>query len=179
MSTPLFADLLTASTSQRHNLQWILWPPHTVNTVSNDVGWEACTQHFDNERVHPGEAPSGGRPKEQVPKNEVLKTQDSQEIIAIDDKIRQWSNGKQGNIRSLLSTLQYVLWPNSGWKPVPLVDIIEGNSVKRALLCLHLDKLQQKGAASHQKYIAEKVFDILQVNCSPPVLMILLQRYGV
>lgn len=27
---------------------------------------------------------------------------------AIDAKIRQWSNGKQGNIRSLLSTLQYV-----------------------------------------------------------------------
>lgn len=63
-----------------------------------------------------------------------------------------------------------VLWPESGWKPVPLVDIIEGTSVKRAyqkaLLCLHPDKLQQKGAASHQKYIAEKVFEILQVSYS-------------
>lgn len=52
---------------------------------------------------------------------------------------------------------------------MPLVDIIEGNAVKRsyqrALLCLHPDKLQQKGAASDQKYIAEKVFDILQVTC--------------
>ncbi|KAF3446286.1 hypothetical protein FNV43_RR11465 [Rhamnella rubrinervis] len=89
-----------------------------------------------------------------------------EEIQAIDAKIRQWKKGKEGNIRSLLSTLQYVLWPESGWKPVPLVDIIEGNSVKRAyqkaLLCLHPDKLQQKGAASHQKYIAEKVFDSLQ-----------------
>ncbi|XP_054819679.1 J domain-containing protein required for chloroplast accumulation response 1 isoform X3 [Prosopis cineraria] len=98
--------------------------------------------------------------------NEVFQTQNNQEIKVIDDKIRQWSNGKQGNIRSLLSTLQYVLWPDSGWKPLPLVDIIEGNAVKRAyqraLLCLHPDKLQQKGAASHQKYIAEKVFDILQ-----------------
>ena len=50
---------------------------------------------------------------------------------------------------------------------MPLVDIIEGNAVKRAyqkaLLCLHPDKLQQKGAALHQKYIAEKVFDSLQV----------------
>ncbi|PON40459.1 DnaJ domain containing protein [Parasponia andersonii] len=90
----------------------------------------------------------------------------NQEIQDIDAKIRQWTKGKEGNIRSLLSTLQYVLWPESGWKPVPLVDIIEGNAVKRsyqrALLCLHPDKLQQKGAASHQKYIAEKVFDILQ-----------------
>lgn len=92
--------------------------------------------------------------------------EDHDEIQVSDAKIRQWLSGKEGNIRSLLSTLQYVLWPESGWKPVPLVDIIEGNAVKRAyqkaLLCLHPDKLQQKGAAVHQKYIAEKVFDSLQ-----------------
>ncbi|KAG8492073.1 hypothetical protein CXB51_015708 [Gossypium anomalum] len=101
---------------------------------------------------------------------------DPEEIKAIDAKIQQWSNGKQGNIRSLLSTLQYtnngcianpqILWPNSGWKPVALMDIIEGPAVKRsyqkALLCLHPDKLQQKGAASDQKYIAQIVFDVLQ-----------------
>ncbi|KAJ6808277.1 J domain-containing protein required for chloroplast accumulation response 1-like isoform X1 [Iris pallida] len=85
---------------------------------------------------------------------------------SIDAKIREWSKGKEGNIRSLFSTLQYILWPESGWKQVPLVDIIEGASVKRAyqkaLLCLHPDKLQQKGASAHQKYTAEKVFDILQ-----------------
>ncbi|KAF9620270.1 hypothetical protein IFM89_011005 [Coptis chinensis] len=96
---------------------------------------------------------------------------------ASDAKIRKWSNGKEGNIRSLLSTLQYVLWPESGWKPVPLVEIIEGNSVRRAyqkaLLCLHPDKLQQKGAAPHQKYIAEKVFDILQNRCLAATIRIL------
>ncbi|MCL7051815.1 hypothetical protein MKW94_023447 [Papaver nudicaule] len=92
--------------------------------------------------------------------------QHNEEIKASDAKIRKWSNGKQGNIRSLLSTLQYVLWPGSGWKPVPLMDIIEQNSVRKAyqkaLLCLHPDKLQQRGALPHQKYTAEKVFDILQ-----------------
>ncbi|KAI3460305.1 hypothetical protein Pfo_016968 [Paulownia fortunei] len=90
----------------------------------------------------------------------------SEDMKDLDAKIRQWSVGKKGNIRSLLSTLQYVLWPGSGWKPIPLVDLIEANSVKRAyqkaLLRLHPDKLLQKGAASHHKYIAEKVFDILQ-----------------
>ncbi|KAL2459079.1 J domain-containing protein required for chloroplast accumulation response 1 [Forsythia ovata] len=98
--------------------------------------------------------------------NIVADGESSEDMKASDVKIQQWSLGKKGNIRSLLSTLQYVLWPESGWKPVPLVDLIEANSVKRsyqkALLCLHPDKLQQKGAASHQKYIAEKVFDILQ-----------------
>ncbi|KAK4481469.1 hypothetical protein RD792_012368 [Penstemon davidsonii] len=92
--------------------------------------------------------------------------EDSEDMKALDAKIQQWSVGKKGNIRSLLSTLQYVLWDGSGWTSVPLVDLIEANSVKRAyqkaLLRLHPDKLQQKGAASSHKYIAEKVFDILQ-----------------
>ncbi|KAI3785546.1 hypothetical protein L1987_44665 [Smallanthus sonchifolius] len=95
------------------------------------------------------------------------KTQEESEaIMALDSKIHMWSSGRKGNIRSLLSTLQLVLWAESGWKPVALVDIIEANAVKkaynRAMLCLHPDKLQQKGADSHKKYIAEKVFDILQ-----------------
>ncbi|XP_047322617.1 J domain-containing protein required for chloroplast accumulation response 1-like [Impatiens glandulifera] len=84
----------------------------------------------------------------------------------LDTKIRQWAQGKEGNIRSLLSTLQLVLWPNSGWKPVALVDIIEGNAVKRSyqktLLYLHPDKLQQRGAPPDHHYIARKVFDLLQ-----------------
>lgn len=90
----------------------------------------------------------------------------SEEMKAIDAKIRQWAVGKKGNIRSLLSTLQFVLWPGNGWKPVALVELIEANAVKRAyqkaLLRLHPDKLQQSSAASYQKYIAEKVFDLLQ-----------------
>ncbi|KNA06274.1 hypothetical protein SOVF_182690 isoform B [Spinacia oleracea] len=95
-----------------------------------------------------------------------LATDSQEENKGYESKVRQWSKGKEGNIRALLSTMQFVLWPNSGWKPIPLVDIIEANAVKkayqRALLCLHPDKLQQKGAAPYQKFIAEKVFDILQ-----------------
>lgn len=95
-----------------------------------------------------------------------LATEFQEETQLYERKVRHWSKGKEGNIRALLSTMQNVLWPNSGWKPVPLVDIIEANAVKRAyqraLLCLHPDKLQQKGAAPYQKLIAEKIFDILQ-----------------
>ncbi|KAI3439640.1 uncharacterized protein J3R85_004473 [Psidium guajava] len=112
---------------------------------------------------------SGNFVLKELPQDEDSQRQPSEEldnIKVIDAEIRQWSCGKEGNIRSLLSTLQYVLWPKSGWKPVPLADIIEGPAVKRAyqkaLLCLHPDKLQQKGAASDQKYKAEQVFDILQ-----------------
>lgn len=88
------------------------------------------------------------------------------ETKALDTKILQWSVGKKGNIRSLLANLQLVLWPGNGWRPIPLVDLIEVNAVKRAyqkaLLRIHPDKLQQNDATTHHKYTAEKVFDILQ-----------------
>ncbi|XP_050125419.1 auxilin-related protein 2 isoform X2 [Malus sylvestris] len=84
----------------------------------------------------------------------------------LDIKIKSWSYGKEGNMRALLSSLQSVLWAESGWEPVSLTDLITSGSVKRvyrkATLCVHPDKVQQKGASLEQKYTAEKVFDILK-----------------
>lgn len=84
----------------------------------------------------------------------------------LDTEIKRWAAGKEGNLRALLSTLQYVLWPECGWQPVSLTDLINGANVKKAYrkatLCIHPDKVQQKGATLQQKYVAEKVFDILK-----------------
>ncbi|CAO2836906.1 unnamed protein product [Amaranthus hypochondriacus] len=84
----------------------------------------------------------------------------------LDVEIRRWAAGKEGNLRALLSTLQYVLWPECGWQPVSLTDLITGAAVKKvyrkATLCIHPDKVQQKGATLQQKYVAEKVFDLLK-----------------
>ncbi|KAI4307235.1 hypothetical protein L6164_030443 [Bauhinia variegata] len=84
----------------------------------------------------------------------------------VNAEIKRWTAGKEGNMRALLSTLQYVLWPECGWQPVSLTDMITSASVKRvyrkATLCIHPDKVQQKGATLEQKYRAEKIFDILK-----------------
>ncbi|RZC44605.1 hypothetical protein C5167_037556 [Papaver somniferum] len=84
----------------------------------------------------------------------------------LDAEVRRWSNGKEGNLRALLSTLQYILGPDSGWHPVPLTEVITAVAVKKAYrkatLCVHPDKLQQRGATIQQKYICEKVFDLLK-----------------
>ncbi|KAL9453945.1 hypothetical protein AB3S75_009533 [Citrus x aurantiifolia] len=84
----------------------------------------------------------------------------------LDVEIKRWAAGKEGNIRALLATMQYVLWPESGWQPVSLTDLITAAAVKKcyrkATLCIHPDKVQQKGANLQQKYIAEKVFDLLK-----------------
>ncbi|KAG2321044.1 hypothetical protein Bca52824_014257 [Brassica carinata] len=84
----------------------------------------------------------------------------------IDAEIRRWATGKEGNMRALLSSLQIVLWPGCGWEAVSLTDLITSSAVKKvyrkATLYVHPDKVQQKGATLEQKYIAEKVFDILK-----------------
>ncbi|KAK4790021.1 hypothetical protein SAY86_017325 [Trapa natans] len=86
---------------------------------------------------------------------------------SLDVEIKRWAAGKEGNLRALLSTLQYVLWPECGWQPISLTDLITAAAVKKvyrkATLCIHPDKVQQKGANLQQKYIAEKVFDLLKV----------------
>lgn len=84
----------------------------------------------------------------------------------LDAEVRRWSSGKEGNLRALLSTLQYILGPDSGWQPVPLTEVITSAAVKKAYrkatLCVHPDKLQQRGASIQQKYVCEKVFDLLK-----------------
>ncbi|KAL3614774.1 hypothetical protein CASFOL_040435 [Castilleja foliolosa] len=85
---------------------------------------------------------------------------------ALDSEIKRWSSGKEANLRALLSTLQYILGPDSGWQPVPLTEVITTVAVRKAYrkatLCVHPDKLQQRGATIQQKYICEKVFDLLK-----------------
>lgn len=85
---------------------------------------------------------------------------------SLDVEVKRWSNGKEGNLRALLSTLQYILGPESGWQPVPLTEVITSAAVKKAYrkatLCVHPDKLQQRGASIQQKYTCEKVFDLLK-----------------
>ncbi|KAJ1440055.1 DnaJ domain containing protein [Sesbania bispinosa] len=88
------------------------------------------------------------------------------ETEKVDRDIRLWSSGKESDIRLLLSTLHHILWPESGWYAVPHMSLTESSQVKKAYqkarLCLHPDKLQQRGATLLQKYIAEKAFSILQ-----------------
>lgn len=60
-----------------------------------------------------------------------------------------------------------ILGPDSGWQPIPLTEVITAAAAKkayrRATLCVHPDKLQQRGASIQQKYVCEKVFDLLKV----------------
>ncbi|KAJ6931388.1 hypothetical protein NC652_014781 [Populus alba x Populus x berolinensis] len=114
--------------------------------------------------------------KEQAERNRLAET--------LDADVKRWSSGKERNLRALLSTLQYVcrnlsactrhimcydfpiLGPDSGWQSIPLTELVSSTAVKKAYrkatLFVHPDKLQQRGASIQQKYICEKVFDLLK-----------------
>ncbi|CAA0822005.1 auxin-like 1 protein [Striga hermonthica] len=96
--------------------------------------------------------------KEQAERNRLAES--------LDAEIKRWATGKEGNLRALLSTLQYILGPDSGWQPIPLTAIVTTAAVKKAYrkatLYVHPDKLQQRGASIQQKYLCEKIFDLLK-----------------
>ncbi|CAH8349949.1 unnamed protein product [Eruca vesicaria subsp. sativa] len=98
---------------------------------------------------------------------EEAKSEEEVEMEMKDEEIRIWLTGKETNIRLLLSTLHHVLWSDSNWHAIPLANLRDGSQVKKAYqkarLCLHPDKLQQRGGTSPvQKSVASRVFSILQ-----------------
>ncbi|XP_066915198.1 cyclin-G-associated kinase-like [Clytia hemisphaerica] len=68
------------------------------------------------------------------------------EMDPVKRAVREWSDGKERNIRALISSLQSILWEEAKqkWKPIGLHDIMQGNKVKtyyrKACLAVHPDK---------------------------------------
>nr|GEX70117.1 hypothetical protein [Tanacetum cinerariifolium] len=86
----------------------------------------------------------------------------------LEGDIKRWAVGKEGNLLTAKKAVSFslVLWAGSGWQPISLTDLITSTAVKKTYykttLCVHPDKVQQKGANVEHKYIAEKVFDLLK-----------------
>ncbi|NXU60076.1 GAK kinase, partial [Turnix velox] len=61
-------------------------------------------------------------------------------------QILEWIEGKERNIRALISTLHTVLWEGENkWKPVSIADLVTPEQVKKyyrkAVLVVHPDKV--------------------------------------
>lgn len=62
-------------------------------------------------------------------------------------QILDWIEGKERNIRALLSTMHTVLWEGeTRWKPVGMADLVTPDQVKKvyrkAVLVVHPDKVR-------------------------------------
>lgn len=70
--------------------------------------------------------------------------------------------GKFKDVRSLLSSMESVLWPNSGWETVAMGELmINDTAVKKlhrkAIILCHPDRHQQ--ATAEQQYRADRIFN--------------------
>ncbi|KAJ7417831.1 DnaJ heat shock protein family (Hsp40) member C6 [Willisornis vidua] len=75
-------------------------------------------------------------------KEEMAKEMDPEKL-----KVLEWIEGKERNIRALLSTMHTVLWAGeTKWKPVSMADLVTPEQVKkvyrRAVLVVHPDKIK-------------------------------------
>ncbi|CAL5411703.1 unnamed protein product [Camellia sinensis] len=152
----------------------IAWAKEKFYTHHSDQIWSKCEkdQSADAEGFSDGQMDRQGatqslleeEPNKWAPEGRELEKDMEMEVL--DEGIRLWSASKEANIRLLLSTLHQILWPDSGWYEIHITNLVESSQVKKAYqkarLCLHPDKLQQRGATFMQKYVAEKAFSILQ-----------------
>ncbi|GMG19441.1 unnamed protein product [Ambrosiozyma monospora] len=101
------------------------------------------------------------RVKEQNRKQESLENEKFQLHDQVEAKLGAWRQGKEDNLRALLSSLQLVLWPELNWKTVGLTDLVLDKKVKitymKAVAKTHPDKIPGN-ATTEQKLIANGVF---------------------
>ncbi|KAJ2159245.1 auxilin-like clathrin-binding protein required for normal clathrin function [Coemansia sp. RSA 552] len=98
-------------------------------------------------------------------RSEQAKQQEDDERLRIVDQVeaqlRQWKDGKQSNLRALLSTVHTVL---PSFKPVGMHEVIQPNKVKRVYMRtiarLHPDKLS-KDVDLRTKMVSSSVFTAL------------------
>jgi hypothetical protein len=81
---------------------------------------------------------------------------------ALKDSLQKWeyNAGTQKSIRTLLSSMHLVLWPNHGWTPLGIGDVQDEKKIhkwiNKARLIIHPDK-QPQDASPERRYIAERV----------------------
>uniref|UniRef100_A0ACB8ES19 Uncharacterized protein n=1 Tax=Sphaerodactylus townsendi TaxID=933632 RepID=A0ACB8ES19_9SAUR len=95
---------------------------------------------------------------------EMRKQEMSKDMDPLKLKILDWIDGKERNIRALLSTLHTVLWEGeTKWKPVGMADLVTPDQVKKyyrkAVLVVHPDKATGQSYEQYAKMIFMELND--------------------
>ncbi|XP_027889074.1 cyclin-G-associated kinase isoform X1 [Xiphophorus couchianus] len=101
----------------------------------------------------------GPRTIAEMRKQEIAKDMDPLKL-----QILEWIEGKERNIRALLSTLHTVLWEGeTRWKPVGMADLVTPDQVKKfyrkAVLVVHPDKATGQPYEQYAKMIFMELND--------------------
>jgi hypothetical protein len=80
------------------------------------------------------------------------------------DKWAMTEQGKYKDVRSLLSSISNVLWPNSGWVEIPMGELMMNEAMvkktyRKAIIMCHPDRHQH--ANVEQQYRADRIFNAI------------------
>lgn len=82
----------------------------------------------------------------------------------VEEQINAWKQGKEDNLRALLSSLETVLEPQTNWKPVAMSELVLPKRVKlvymKAVAKTHPDKIPQN-ASPKTRMVSETVFVVI------------------
>uniref|UniRef100_A0A673HNL0 Cyclin-G-associated kinase-like n=1 Tax=Sinocyclocheilus rhinocerous TaxID=307959 RepID=A0A673HNL0_9TELE len=108
----------------------------------------------------------GSKPDKKMPRTiaEMRKQELSKDMDPLKLQILDWIEGKERNIRALLSTLHMVLWEGeTRWKPVNMADLVTPDQVKKvyrkAVLVVHPDKATGQPYEQYAKMIFMELSD--------------------
>uniref|UniRef100_A0A665V454 Auxilin n=1 Tax=Echeneis naucrates TaxID=173247 RepID=A0A665V454_ECHNA len=130
---------------------------------SPSAGGKAKDANFDDLLSGQGFAGTkekkGPRTIAEMRKEEMAKEMDPEKL-----KILDWIEGKERNIRALLSTMHTVLWEGeTRWKPVGMADLVTPEQVKKvyrkAVLVVHPDKATGQPYEQYAKMIFMELND--------------------
>ncbi|KAG7221291.1 hypothetical protein INR49_017358 [Caranx melampygus] len=108
----------------------------------------------------------GSRPDKKGPRTiaEMRRQEITKDMDPLKLQILDWIEGKERNIRALLSTLHTVLWEGeTRWKPVGMADLVTPDQVKKyyrkAVLVVHPDKATGQPYEHYAKMIFMELND--------------------
>ena len=95
--------------------------------------------------------------------DETQKVKKAAAQIALSDKFDVWSthSGKIRDVRTLLGTIDSVIWPESGWSTVSVGELMMSEAAvkkawRKAIIICHPDRHQS--ASVEQQYAADRIF---------------------
>ncbi|KAG8437129.1 hypothetical protein GDO86_007994 [Hymenochirus boettgeri] len=133
------------------------------NSVNVDTKQKGSADNFEDllsgQGFNAHKERKGPRTIAEMRKEEMSKEMDPEKL-----KILDWIEGKERNIRALLSTMHTVLWSGeTKWKPVSMADLVTPEQVKkvyrRAVLVVHPDKATGQPYEQYAKMIFMELND--------------------
>ena len=164
----LFGSMETSTTPSRSKTNSFVYTPEDDEEIDpNEPPERAALRKARHERNRQRieAALAEKRARENAARAEQAERQMLKDLIGAD--IDAWQKKNQNNIRTMLANLGDVLWEGHRYKNPDMASLMQPTGVKksyhRALVIIHPDKVSQAGGTMSQRYIADKVFDIVKV----------------